>query len=649
MFDSYEVAVRLTLINGVTSGLLSLSRQFARVHTDATALQGRLERMGIAAAKAGAAMAVGGFGLGLISKALKPAEEYAHQLNILNMAGLKQAEIAQLVGTAWANTRTVITTTATENLRTLLDLRNVFGTIQEARMALPTITKMQTVLASSSEGQISGNSKELGYSMAKLLDILGKAQDPATFETWANGVTRVIEATQGRVTPESMKSTLTYARQARYGLDYDFVMTLLPSLIQEYASSGGGSGGGSRGVGPMLAALYRVTNQGYINKAALPLLKELHLVDPRTALKTTTQGTTVGMFTGAQLAAANPFEWVQKVLMPAIEHHYGGHATKQQIQGDINSIFRGNQLAAALALEFAMKPLNFYRDQKIIQGTMAPQKAYETSIANDPNAMHKALEAQWTNVKTIVGMQLLPAFLPFLKSFASALEALATWMQNHTGIVKALTWAFVGLSGVMLFGGAIGMLRVAFQGLAMVLQLGSFGLLPAIATGLRGLAVGALPLAATGISSLGTAFVALLPILAQVMALVAAAGAGYLVGKGINAGVDWAGRKLTGEKDWSLSNKLGGLIFDMTGGNTAAKRALAPIPLRAPSQRETDYLQHPASQRSTVIHLHNKINLDGKTTAESISKFLLPNHSRGPTTFNPAALPLSPGMTAGGM
>ena len=648
MFGSYEVAVKLTLLNGVTSGLLSLSRQFAMVHTDAKVLQSRLERLGIAAAKSGAAMAVGGFGLGLISKALKPAEEYAHQLNILNMAGLKQAEIAQLVGSAWANTRTVITTTATENLRTLLDLRNVFGSIEEARMALPTITKMQTVLASSSEGQIAGNSKELGYSMAKLLDILGKAQDPATFEKWANGVTRVIEATQGRVTPEAMKSTLTYARQARYGLDYDFVMTLLPSLIQEYANSGGGSGGGSRGVGPMLAALYRVTNQGYINKAALPLLKELHLVDPRTALKTTTQGTTVGKFADAQLAAANPFEWVQKVLMPAIEHHYGGHATKQQIQNDINNVFRGNQLAAALALEFAMKPLNFYRDQKIVQGTMDPSEAYRHAILHDPNAMHKAVDAQWTNIKTIVGQQILPAFLPFLYSFADALKSLGSWMQAHTGTVKVLTWAFVGLSGALLFGGSIGMLRVAFQGLAMVFQLGGFGLLPALATGLRTLAVGALPLAATGISGLGSAFVALLPVLGQLTALAGAFAAGYGAGKLINAGVDWAARKISGNKDWSLSNSLGGLIFDVTGGNRDAQHAIAPTPIPMRGLQPT-YLQPTPAQQPTVIHLHNKIDLDGKTTAESVSKFLLPTHSRGPTTFNPAALPLSTGMTAGGM
>lgn len=646
MFGSYEVAVKLSLINGVTSGLLALSRQFSTVHTDAKALQSRMEKLGIAAAKAGAAMAAGGFGLSLISKAIKPAEEYAHQLNILNMAGLKQAQIADLVGAAWANTRTVITTTATENLRTLLDLRNVFGSVEEARMALPTITKMQTVLASSSEGQISGHSKELGYSMAKLLDILGKAQDPATFEKWANGVTRVIEATQGRVTPEAMKSTMTYARQARYGLDYDFVMTLLPSLIQEYASTGGGSGGGSRGVGPMLAAMYRVTNQGYVNKAALPMLKELGLVDVNTALKTTTTGTTVGKFKDADLAAANPFEWVQKVLMPAINKQYGGHADKNQIQSAINNIFRGNQLAAALAMEFSVKPLNFYRDQKIIQGTMAPQKAYDTSLAHDPNAMHKALEAQWHNVKTIVGIQLLPAFLPFLKSFAAALGTLATWMQSHTGTVKVLTWAFIGLSGALLFSGTVSMLSVGFRALAMVFQLGGFGMIPMIATGLRSLAVGALPLVTSGIAGLGSAFVALLPALAGI---VAAAGAGYLAGKGINAGVDLAGRKLTGEKDWSLSNKLGGLIFDVMGGNKIAEQAIAPIPLRPPSHQQVDYLQHPAIHQQSVIHLHNKVEIDGKTTAESISKFMLPNHSRGSTNFNPAVLPLSPGMTAGGM
>src|SRR5574340_1097828 len=300
MFEAYKIGIRLSLINGVSTGLIGLVSQFNTLHhkvKDSTGAVTELEKRFAGLKKmtliGGAMAGVGAFGLGVFGKMLKPATEYAHQLNIMDMAGLKHAELAEAIGEAWKNTGTIVTTTATENLRSLLDLRNVLGTMEEAKMALPIVSRIQAVLASSSEGQISGSSKELAYSMAKALDIIGAAQNRESFERQAEMMAKVIIATQGRVTPEAYKSTFQYARQAKYRLSDEFKYEILPSLIQENAAGGGG-GGGSRGVGPMLAAFYRWANQGYINKMALPELQSLGLVDPRTALKTTTSGTTVG-------------------------------------------------------------------------------------------------------------------------------------------------------------------------------------------------------------------------------------------------------------------------------------------------------------------------------------------------------------------
>ena len=453
-----------------------MSSQLNKVHGDATKLQSQLNKIKLIGLT-GAAMSAAGFmGLGIIGKMLKPAEEYAHQLNIINMAGWTQRDIANAVGDAWKNTGTVITTTATGNLRTLLDLKNVLGDFGEARMALPIVSRIQSVLAASSEAKVSGNSKDLAYSMAKALDIIGAAQNKESFERQAELMAKVIITTQGRVTPEAFKSTFQYTRQAKYGLSDTFKYEILPSLIQENAAGGGGGGGGgSRGVGPMLAAFYRTTNQGYVNKKSLPLLQSLGLLDASSALKTTTSGTTAGHFKGWQTASENPFEWVQSVLMPAIYKKFGNDVSKQKIQDVINQAFRGNQLGASLALEFALKPINFYRDQQNIQKTMSTSDAYKSAISNDPNTAREALSAQWENFKTAFMMGVVPVLIPALIKLSSVFNDMAAWARANPGMAKKLALGFIALSAALAFGGIVVTLAYAFKGLGLALAFGSIG------------------------------------------------------------------------------------------------------------------------------------------------------------------------------
>jgi len=478
MFNAYSVAVKVKLLDHVTGGLMSMSKQFNMVNGNAVRLEAQLGKIKLLAMTGAGLGAAGFMGLGLIGKMIKPAEEYVHQLNIMNMAGLKHKDMADAIGDAWKNTGSVITTTATENLRSLLDLRNVLGNMDEARMALPIVSRIQAVLAASSEGQISGHSKDLAYSMAKALDIIGAAQDKQSFDKQAEMMAKVVVATQGRVTPEAFKSTFQYARQAKYRLNDEFKYEILPSLIQENASGGGG-GGGSRGVGPMLAAFYRWSNQGYINKKALPELMSLGLVKGGTALQTTTQGTTVGSFRNSDLAASNPFQWVQQVLVPALKHKYGANLSRDQLMMHINAITRGNQLAGNLVGEFAFKPVNFTRDQANIRGTMSATEAYQAALSNDPNTAYKALGAQWENFKTAFTMGVVPVLIPALMNLTKSFNGLANWSRENPNLAKNMALGFTALFGAMALGGTINMVTASFKGLAL--------LLPTMTTGLGAL------------------------------------------------------------------------------------------------------------------------------------------------------------------
>ena len=498
MFEAYKIGIRLSLINNVTSGLSVIAGNFKAVHKDATDLQNKLKEIKLLGA-AGIAIGGAGFmGLGIVAKMIKPAEEYAHQMNILNMAGLKQKEIADVVGDSWKNTGKILTTTVTSNMRDLLDLRNVLGDLGEARTALPVFTKIQAVMSASNEGKVSAQSQNFAYSMAKALDIVGAVRDPHDFMHQAEMMSKVIIATQGRVTPEAYKSVFQYARQAKIGMNDEFKYEILPTLIQENAPSQG-SGGGSRGVGPMLSAMYRWTNQGLVNKNTIPELRSLGLYKGN-ALGTTTSGTTLkSPLTQHRLAAENPFEWVNNVVVPAIYKKYGNISDKDMVF-KLASLTTGNQLAGNMLTEFFYKNKNFLRDQRIVRGTMNSDDAFSASMSNDPVTARRALSAQWENVKVAMTMSLVPTLVPFLINVASGFNKLSGFMREHQTVMKYLTHGFVLLCGSMAIIGTVTALTAGFKtaGVAMKLLegVGVTGLSTALGkAGLLGVLISLIPVA----------------------------------------------------------------------------------------------------------------------------------------------------------
>ncbi|HJW23929.1 MAG TPA: hypothetical protein VJ576_03445 [Rhodocyclaceae bacterium] len=504
MFEAYKVAVRLSLINNVSSGLLAISSHFMKTGKDAEALQARLEKLRKITLLGTAASATGAFGLGMIGKALKPAEDYVHQLNIMNMAGMKQAEIAEAVSDAWKLAGENMTTTATGNLKALLDLRNVTGNWHEAREFLPIMQRMQTVLAASKEGSVGGHATDLAFSAMKALDIRGAVNDPEVLKRQADYMTRVIIGTQGRVTPEMFQSVFNYARQAKFSLSDDFAYKYLPTLMLENATKGGG-GGGSKGVGPALAALYRLTNQGFVNRQSLPLLKELGLVGNGQALPTSTPGTVVAPLKGADLAAKDSFTWTNQVVVPQVLDYLKRHkmeASDQNVLQILNMISRGNQLAGGLLGEFYIKRKNFERDRLLMEGVMSPAEAYKNAMTKDPDTARRALHAAWENFETSLTVNVVPVVVPALLKLSRGLNDIGDFARKHPNLTKDLVIGFGAISGVLAVGGplitGLAMTRLAFGDLGGVLGKGSglAGNVSSLAGGLKAFGLAVTPLLA---------------------------------------------------------------------------------------------------------------------------------------------------------
>jgi hypothetical protein len=488
MFEAYKVAVKVSLKNEVTAGLLGLSSQFKILGKDAEAFQKKINTIKKAAMVGAGIGAAGFFGLDIMSKMIKPAEEYAHILNIMNIQGLKHQEIAEAVSAAWKTTNTVITSTVSGNLKNFIDLKNIFrGNVQEAISYLPEFAKLAAVLGASSNAKVSGNSHDLAFSVAKALDIRG-AVNPSEFKTESEMMAKVIIATQGRVLPQDYQMLAKYSRQSLYGASNKFLYTELPTLMLEQKTAGGGGGGGSNGgFGVPMNAAYRFFVQGIMTKVSHERLSELGLLSGskyNDALKTTTTRTILrNGVAGASLFQSDPITWVQQYLVPALHREFGKNITKAEAIRAISSLRMSGTGSYAL-LQYYLKYSQIEGDANLIARAKNLNTAYKMSLSNDPNTVNLALSSQWNKLKLAFSMGIIPILLPTIMKLTTEFQKLGNALRAHPALAKKLALGIGSLFVSMIaLGGALLtvsvvlnpitrsllLLGTAFTGLALLL------------------------------------------------------------------------------------------------------------------------------------------------------------------------------------
>ncbi len=473
MFEAYKVAVHVALKDEVSVGLLGMSSSFKLLSKHADDFQKKLETIKKLAMVGVGFAAAGWLGMGIMKSALKPAEEYAHQLNIMNIAGMKHQQIAEAVAKSWQIASKIPTSDVVSNLKTFMDLRNIFGHTGEAMQYMPELTMIKGLLKSSSESSVSQSSENLSYSLAKALDIRGAVNSPAQFNEQAEMMAKVITATQGRVLPQDYQMLFKYGRQGVPGLSNQFLYQELPTFMQQMKGSGGG--GSSGGFGTSIAAFYRFFVQGVMTKAALQGMQQLGLISASAGLKTTTVGTQLMQHQhvkGVDLAQSDPFLWVQNILLPAIRGKYGDNLTNNQLSRAITDAMRGASTTGIFSvLQYALKAQQVYRDEGLIKKVKDPKEAYAASLSNDPTLAFSALGAQWTNLKIAFGMGVIPVILPMISKLATGFTDFAAILRKYPTLTKSLAVGFMGLSASLIFLGTTLLIGAGGKGISMAIKI----------------------------------------------------------------------------------------------------------------------------------------------------------------------------------
>jgi hypothetical protein len=475
MAEVYELMMKLGLDHsGAMSGLGSVAAQLIAIQK----LTGNIG--GLIGGWTGAlALAAGAIGAGLVIKSFESIIEAGgrvnHQLQLMKNMGMTSDEIAASVAQAQKTTFNVPTTSYEENLKHLKELRYAFGETTTAVQHLDEISKANSILSNirGSGGPVGGDPV---WDLVKSLEQKGLTYDPKEFSKYVDTMTKVVQATGGKVTPSDFMNTFKYGRTAMLGWDEEFIGGALPRLMQSM-KGGGGGGGGITGPGNALMSVFAALH-GKMTKPSNKEFEELGLGSPRFG----------GPLEGKDLALTNPYEWVQQVLMPSLKK--AGITSQQDIITEINKLF-GVRTASSIVAEMALQgramegdKSPFEKDIKLQRGAIGV-KGYDDSIKQDYPMIVAAFHAQWKSLLETIGSPLMAPGGPVMNAMSSMLTVMKTLTSIAPAIVIGMEdfgRAFNAVSGL---GNTLSLLAAGFEKLFAVINAGGAALrwLDSLATG----------------------------------------------------------------------------------------------------------------------------------------------------------------------
>ncbi len=605
MFDAYKVAVKLTLINGVSAGLTGLATQFQGLNKHVSNTQNSLlglekklqdiKRLGMIG---GGMAAAGGFGLSLFKAPLEEAKKF--QLEAAKFASLGFGDQINNQAVQFAKGMQTIGTSARDNMSIVGDAMAVFKDLNEAKMVAPLMAKMK--FANEVIFGAGGVDDKKLMDMMKVAEFRGGTKSAAEMALQANYAQKAIAGSRNRVDASAMLLALKTGGVALSQRSNEAFYLGSEPLIQEFGGSRYGTAAmsiyqnlvQSRGTITAQQELYRL---GLLNKDMVQFNKLGML---KKALP--------GAFKGsAILEKEGELALLEKVLLPTFAAH--GVTTDEGIIRELGMIL-GNRTGSSLMARIYQQreKLHMQTDANFhAEGLDQASARAAGTIAGKEIDLHK----KWATLMNELGTTILPIAIKATEDLIGMLKSAISFAREFPALTKGITVAFGVLAGVVAVGGVLMMATAGFRALGLALSIGGFGgggiALAGIATRLSGVGV--------GLATLGNA----IPVLKAALV-------GWTVGSIIN--------EMLPEKahDWIGGNIAG---FLSLFGNKDASQAYG-VYLKQKAQEDDaayfkkwhmhrgDHAQADAHIKprtnSQPVQVHTQVILDGKKVAQVVTQ-----------------------------
>lgn len=363
---------------------------------------------------------------GIIHETVKATAEGAHERVRMDVAGISEEDIrhgeeisAQLSEKYKALSQTTI-------LHALRNMQSIVGTYEEAAHLLEPILKLR-VTAMGAHPERAAELAEDFDKLVKGMEIKGVTMDPEKFTSYMQGMAKAINVFGDTLRPTDFYEMFKYGRQATMGLSEEFMLKTAPTLAQEL---------GGMSAGQAISSFHQAIVGGRIKQQSVKEMEELGLINADKVVRTSTgsiKGLQQGGVKGWELAARDPYAWVNQVLLPAFAAK--GITDPEEIQAKISTIFQ-QRTAAQLATIFALQQGRIEKDWKLVEKAKGLEAA-DTFIAKDPFIAWTGVTEQFKNLLQVAGGPMAPAAAAGLNAIASGLSALANAAKDHPLLAAA--------------------------------------------------------------------------------------------------------------------------------------------------------------------------------------------------------------------
>src|SRR5450830_110991 len=462
--EAYSVAVKLSLINHVSAGMALISKSLAGAGQDADKLNAKLSSIGKQAA-IGGAMFGGGLALaGLFKAPLEEAKKFQTEMAKFSLYGMSDsvnAESERLV-----KGMNSIGTSITTNMKLFTEAQGVFResglpgmeALEGAKIAAPVLSKIAYATSGLSE-ESQAKMKTSSMAMMRYIEDSGGLKSAKRFNELADAGWKMTQTSGGSVDWEQLRQFKARGGVSTMNMSDDAVAMMEPIITMLKGQTAGFS---QRTAYNRLNGIVKIPNQ-----VAHELVNN-GIWDSKKIIWNSQGG--IKAFKGnplkeADLFSRNSIEFYEKVIMPM---HERMGITSDAAIGQSNAMLFGSTGGSMYTLIDKNLP-------KLHHSLEAQHKALgiDASVAvTDKTLAGKEVQlaAKWKDLMLALGDNVLPLAIKATTALNIEVIKLTAWINANPENVKALTYAFMGLSAFLITGGLINMIIAAGRGFVLLGQ-----------------------------------------------------------------------------------------------------------------------------------------------------------------------------------
>ncbi|HEB2010347.1 TPA: hypothetical protein ACJIWH_004625 [Yersinia enterocolitica] len=491
--EAYKVAVKLSLSENITQGLMAISGRFAGVNRDAEMFRSKLETIGKMTLAGGALVGVGYVITKGLDATIKAANDLVKAQNDFKTLNLTAQENASVNSSAQIVSHQVLGTTIAGNIRLIQDLHTALGDLHHSIELAPMFAKYESTIRMAlgehaTDGMVNAAARALEHRGGNVVN------NPKEFQKELEWMSQVQLASKGRVNPKDFLSASQSGKMAYTLLDPKYLYGGFAGLM----SMNGGFQSGTA-----LMTSFSSLIGGHMDKKAKGFLADIGMYDEgvskarmklmANAMKGMNPGEKAiymqslggeSLLSGGLSAEyvkmfANP-DQLAAVMASKIRARFGNSLTDTEVAEIIAKNFNRN--TGNFLGQHVLNATKFAKDSAIFRHAQDFNSAYDTYL-NSPDGAAAALSASWMNVKAVLGIELIPTLTNVTLGLAHFMDKVSKFAEDNPWATKIAIYSATAVAGLALLSGGILLLGATIMAARLV---GSLGVVSSFATLLGG-------------------------------------------------------------------------------------------------------------------------------------------------------------------